>query len=162
MNHVYGNKMRINNKLILTATLCIATLVLCMCRALGNEPEQPHGSGRIYCVAEIDLSWELICIDLADDSYQQLTQTALDERRPSAPLNGNLIAYESTNGRIRIMDGFDQTEDIYPYSSSAQYDGELCFYPDGNKLCFVSWNDRRLDDTDIGIYDITTKEYRIH
>jgi TolB protein len=134
--------------------LCLFLLALvCLSSSKSNDYD-----GKIAFVANIDGNWDIFVMDLNGGVPTRLTETPFDERTPDFSPDGKSIVYSATDGKIRIINVNTKEIQEIKASTSESLDIHPEFSPTGDKIVFVSYIDKKIDETDLSIYDIKTGE----
>ncbi len=143
---------------------CLATVALAP-KALGAEPSQqqiaraarPFDPSKpvIVFAALVDEQWDLYAWNPDGSSPpRRLTETPVDELRPSLAGDRRSLVYETTDGRLIHLDLITGKERPLPFASDKKFDMQPSIMPDATSVLMATSLSRKLDDTNLAIISL--------
>lgn len=125
--------------------------------AIQSEPE----GNLIAFVANKEDSWDLFVMQSDGTDVVQLTHTPVDESSPSWDPSGQRIVYATSDGKLQIIDLSTKEVNSLPLAIFQGKYVQPDISPNGDKIAYVYFRSRKIDDTDLAIFDLTKGSLKI-
>lgn len=130
--------------------------------AVSARAEAPTAGTLLVFSAQVDQQWDLFAWDPdAEEPPRQLTHTPEDELRPALSADRGQVAYETTDGRVRLVNLVSGEGLTLPSASDIHFDMHPCFARDGESLMVVTSLAQQRDDTDLALISLNSTKAKI-
>lgn len=111
-------------------------------------------SRKIAFVANLNGNWDIFLVEEDGRNLVQLTDTPYDENEPRWSADKGKIAYSASDGELYIIDvGTKEVRQI-PIGDDGGKRTSPYFSPDGKKIVYVHFKQKKADYTELAIFDL--------
>lgn len=115
--------------------------------------------GEIAFVANINDNWDIFIVSYNDANSQipsllRVSETPFDEKQPAWSQDGESLIYATTDGKIHIIDIASRKIRTLKGKDPENKLASPSFSHDGKYIILEEFKSRKIDDSDIAIYDL--------